>query len=198
MSEADATDAAAMAVLPLTRPIRVDGLPSSGREVKVEASPVECAAVALDFGLPGIAGLVGRFRLLPQRGRVLVTGEVEARLTQSCVVTLEPFDAQVREPVDLVFAEIKPVPSATPARPRQRPTQSEPLEVDVSGEDPPEPIVEGQIDLGALTLEFLALGLDPHPRKPDVDFGSDAKSLAGGQVSPFAALGALRKPDDPA
>ena len=36
--------------------------------------------------------------------------------------------------------------------------------------EPPDEIVNGQIDLGALTAEFLALGLDPYPRKPGVDF----------------------------
>ena len=36
--------------------------------------------------------------------------------------------------------------------------------------EPPDEIVNGQIDLGALTAEFLVLGLDPYPRKPGVDF----------------------------
>ena len=33
--------------------------------------------------------------------------------------------------------------------------------------DPPDEIVNGRIDLGRVTAEFLALGLDPFPRKPD-------------------------------
>ena len=37
-------------------------------------------------------------------------------------------------------------------------------------EDPPEPIVNGAIDLGALAAEFLMLGLDPYPRKPGAVF----------------------------
>ena len=36
--------------------------------------------------------------------------------------------------------------------------------------EPPDEIVNGQIDLGAITAEFLVLGLDPYPRKPGVDF----------------------------
>ncbi len=36
------------------------------------------------------------------------------------------------------------------------------------GEDPPDPIIDGKIDLGALAAEFFALGLDPYPRKPGV------------------------------
>ena len=36
--------------------------------------------------------------------------------------------------------------------------------------EPPDEIVNGKIDLGAVAAEFLALGLDPYPRKPGVDF----------------------------
>ncbi len=36
--------------------------------------------------------------------------------------------------------------------------------------DPPEPIVNGFIDLGQLAAEFLVLGLDPYPRKPGAEF----------------------------
>jgi hypothetical protein len=36
--------------------------------------------------------------------------------------------------------------------------------------DPPDPIIDGTIDVGALVAEFLALGLDPYPKKPGVEF----------------------------
>ena len=32
-------------------------------------------------------------------------------------------------------------------------------------EDAPDPIVDGKVDLGALAAEFIALALDPYPRK---------------------------------
>ena len=50
--------------------------------------------------------------------------------------------------------------------------------------------MNGQIDLGALTAEFLALGLDPYPRKPGVDFSY--QDPADEKDSPFAALGKLK------
>ena len=46
----------------------------------------------------------------------------------------------------------------------------------LDGADPPDEIGNGRIDLGALTAEFLALGLDPYPRKPGVSFGESAPS----------------------
>ena len=58
-------------------------------------------------------------------------------------------------------------------------------------EDAPEPLVDGRIDLGAIAIEFLMLGIDPYPRKPGVAF-EPPKSDSDG-AHPFAALAALRK-----
>ena len=41
---------------------------------------------------------------------------------------------------------------------------------DAEDADIPDPLVGGRIDFGALTAEFLALGLDPYPRKPGIAF----------------------------
>ena len=58
------------------------------------------------------------------------------------------------------------------------------------GYEPPDEIAGGHVDLGALTAEFLALGLDPYPRKPGVDFNFEDGSTK--PDSPFAALGRLK------
>ena len=58
---------------------------------------------------------------------------------------------------------------------------------------PPDPIIGGQIDLGALVAEFLALGLDPHPRKPGVEFEKPRNPADEDNVeSPFSKLQALK------
>jgi uncharacterized metal-binding protein YceD (DUF177 family) len=164
---------------PLSRPVDVMNIPPRGQEVHVEASAEECAALAQDFGLPGIRRLSGDFKLASSAKGVHVTGTVKASISQICVVTLEPFDSDIEEEVEVDFAE----PSGMPAEP---PT-------DINEYEPPDEIVNGQIDLGALTSEFLALGLDPYPRKPGVDF--DYRDPADAKDSPFAALGKL-KPEE--
>ena len=58
------------------------------------------------------------------------------------------------------------------------------IEVLLNEEEPPEPIVDGTIDLGGVTLEFLALALDPYPRKPGVEFTEPAPETPAGV--PFA------------
>ena len=133
-------------------------------------------------------------------GGLRVEGELRADLRQICVVTLEEFDVTIVEPIDVAFApERKPRPPAEPSRRTRRPAEPEEPEpsshfVDLEG-DEPDPLIDGRIDLGAIVAEFLALAIDPYPRKPGASFaaappeGDDAPPR-----SPFAGLGdALRK-----
>jgi len=167
---------------PFSRRVRVDALPAGGLSQTIEASPDERAALAALNRLPAIASLTASFTVRRSgRGGARVTGEVHAELTQVCVVSLEPFAASVDEPIDVRFA---PGEAAETAR---RVKDDEAETVEVGGEDPPDPIVDGKIDLGALAAEFFALGLDPYPRKPGVAF-DPPQDAQGGEESPFAAL----------
>ncbi len=161
---------------PLSRLVDVTNIPPQGTRTAVEANAEECAALARDFKLPAIHALAGEYRLTSSAKGIHVTGWVKARIEQTCVVTLDPFESEIDEEVDVDFAE----PSGMPAEP---PTEMHEYE-------PPDEIVNGYVDLGALTAEFLALGLDPYPRKPGVDFdykGDDKPE------SPFAALQKLKR-----
>jgi uncharacterized metal-binding protein YceD (DUF177 family) len=157
--------------LPLSRPIRVADLPAEGMDVTVETTPEEREALARDLKLPAVHAVTGTFHLSGTRSRVRVSGHVDATVSQICVVTLDPFESDLHEDVDVAFA----APSG-PSAPQ--------------GEDPPDEIVDGTIDLGALTAEFLVLGLDPYPRKPGVDFAHEGGNER--PKSPFAALGRLK------
>ena len=171
---------------PFSRPFRVDALPAEGQFQTIEAGPEERAALAALNRLPAIASLTATFAARRSgRGGVHVTGDVLAEVTQVCVVSLEPFAATVDEPVDVRFA---PAEAAEAAR---RVKEDDAALVELGGEDPPDPIVDGRIDLGALAAEFLALGLDPYPRKPGVAF--TRLEPQDGADSPFAALGKLAK-----
>ena len=153
---------------PLSRVVNVERLPKDRAEVTVEASPEECAALAREFGIPAIRDLVGRFRLAGSPARLQVGGTVEAMVTQVCTVSLEPFEAPVGEAVEVAFTSQDMLAG----------TDAEDVEL-------PDPIVNGRIDFGALTAEFLALGLDPYPRKPGISFEPVA---AGEEEKPLASL----------
>ena len=172
---------------PFSRQVKVDALPADGLSQTIAASPDERAALAALNHLPAIASLTATFTARRSgRGGARVTGEVHAEVTQLCVVSLEPFPATVDEPVDVRFAPEET--AETVRRTKERDTEL----VEVGGEDPPDPIVDGKIDLGALAAEFFALGLDPYPRKPGVAFDRP-EDAQGGQESPFAGLAEPKK-----
>ena len=166
---------------PLSRVVRIDALPKDGQTVTIEASPAEREALAKLYDLPAIAALTATLRVEPAgRGGAHVTGAVRGELTQICVVTLEPFETAVEEAIDVRFARAAEEESA-------RRAAHEIVTLSLADEDDSDPVVDGKIDLGALAAEFFALGLDPYPRKPGVEFVAPAEQAAA--VSPFAILG---------
>lgn len=181
---------------PLSRIVMVDRLRVDiVTEMTVTADADERAALAEINGLERVDRLEGRFRIARQAGGVQVTGEVEAEVVQTCVVSLEPFPAVVREPVDVRFAPEAEVDALEAAAARR---SGDGLEDVADLADVPDPIIDGRIDIGVLTAEFLSLGLDPHPRKPGAVFAAETdaeESEAASKVSPFAALrGRAAKP----
>jgi hypothetical protein len=188
-----------------SRPLGVGEVPSEGLDLTVSATEAERQAIAAEHGLEGLAKLEGSFRVVPRgKGGLAVTGEMRARVTQICVVTLDPFDSEIVEPIDVKFAPATvPAEAGMPAgiasRRRRRgarlegPAAAAVPAVEWEGEDPPDPIVDGRIDLGTLAAEFLALALDPYPRKPGVEFEEpEAVADDPGGESPFSKLQALK------
>ncbi len=185
--------------LAFSRPLQVEDIPPEGLDLTISATETERSAIAIEDGLENLAKLEASLHVSPWRGDGLaVTGELHARITQICVVTLEPFDSELVEPIDVKFA---PVPASAEPSPRlakdapnrrRRPPPEVPRAqvVELDGEDPPDPLIDGRVDLGALVAEFLALGLDPYPRKPGVEF--EATPVSGSAESPFAKLQALK------
>ena len=167
---------------PFARPVRVESIPREGLEQTIEASQAERAALAKRDGLPAIGRLAAEFSLRRVgRGMIRVRGEVHAAATQTCVVSLEPFDVTLDEPVDVRFA----APAGESVGGRAPPTTAAESYA-VGDEEAPDPIIDGKIDLGALAAEFMILALDPYPRKPGVEFAPPAAKDA--RDSPMAKL----------
>jgi hypothetical protein len=102
-------------------------------------------------------------------------------------------ETEIVEAVDVVYEPPKPE-AAAPVRAKDE--DSEAVEVSISSdeEDPPEPLVDGVADLGVLATEFLILGIDPYPRKPEAAF--EAPEIDTAESKPFAALAKLKRGDD--
>jgi uncharacterized metal-binding protein YceD (DUF177 family) len=168
---------------PWSVPVAVADIPDTGRRIDLTADDATRLAVAKVAGVAALPRLEASFELMRQgHDGLRVAGRVVASVTQHCVVTLEPIESEIDENVDVVFA---PQADAVPEK-----TAGSVLNA-ADAEEPPEPLRDGTVDLGALAIEFLILGIDPYPRKPGVVF---AAPPAGDPAShPFAALAALKK-----
>jgi hypothetical protein len=162
-----------------SRVLAVDTVPDTGLEIAVRASEAECAALAQASGLAAILDFEANFDVRKQsRTRFQVVGRLCARVMQTCIVSLEAFETLIHADIDVDFAP----PSAAAA------LASKPVAF-LGGEEPPDPIVDGKIDLGALAAEFLILNLDDYPRKPGAAFEGAAAGVDSPEAqSPFAVL----------
>jgi Large ribosomal RNA subunit accumulation protein YceD len=170
---------------PWSVPIVVEQIPDTGLHRDIEASAAAREAMAELGGLREILSASASLDVTPKSGgRVHVEGRIRARIGQTCVVTLDPIESEIDEPIDLIFAPPEQIPEMAAL-------VDEAAESDVEIPDPPEPIVNGVIDLGRLATDALFLGVDPYPRKPDAVFEVPVVP-PDPEDHPFAALKALQ------
>jgi uncharacterized metal-binding protein YceD (DUF177 family) len=166
-----------------SRLIAVDRVPPEGLIEKIEANEDERSSLARRFGLLAIRELTAVLELAPwRRGGIKVMGRFDSRVEQTCVVTLDPFEARISEDMTRYFLG-QNAPGPTPVV----------HSVESLGEDEPDVISGNSIDLGELVAESLGLALDPYPRKPGVEFSASAVEDTGNLARhPFAALQSLK------
>lgn len=168
-------------------PVTINDIPEVGRHFDLAADADARARLAKLAELRGLPRLQANFDVSRQGNGLHVAGRVSATVGQTCVVTLEPIENEIEESVDLLF-----MPAADAGG---KPTKAR--------MEPPEPLVGGVVDLGAVATEFLLLGIDPYPRKAGAQFapaelGNRAQNQAQNRANeaaahPFAALAGLKK-----
>jgi uncharacterized metal-binding protein YceD (DUF177 family) len=170
---------------PWSIPVVVAQIPDTGLHRGFEASPATRAAMADVAGLREVLSAQASLDVTPKGGgRVHVTGRVQARIGQTCVVSLDPIENDIDEAIDLIFAPPEQIPEMAAL-------VDEAAESDSEIPDPPEPIENGMIDLGRVATDALFLAVDPYPRKPDAVF-EPLVVAEDPEDHPFAALKALQ------
>ena len=176
---------------PWSVPLAVAQIPDTGLHRDIEAGPATRQAMADVADLREILSANASLDVTPKGGgRFQVVGRVWGRVGQTCVVTLDPIENDIDEPIDLIFAPPEQIPALSDL-------VDEAGESDAEIPDPPEPIEHGMIDLGRLATDALFLGVDPYPRKPDAVF-EPPMVAEDPEDHPFAALKALRVEPKPA
>jgi hypothetical protein len=165
--------------------IAVEQIPDTGLHRDLQADAAARDGMAELAGLREILSASASLDVTPSGGgRFHVVGRVQARIGQTCVVTLDPIENDIDEPIDLIFAPPDQIPELADL-------VDDAAESDAEVPDPPEPIENGMIDLGRLATDALFLAIDPYPRKPDAVF-EPLVAAADPEDHPFAALKALQ------
>lgn len=167
-----------------SRIFAVDDLPEDGREVHLQAKPLEREALARRFGILRLDSVLADARLERAESAVRVSGRVEADVVQTCVVSLEPVATHIAENFVVLFER----PDA--------PGLAERVHLIDPDEEDLEVLASSAIDVGEVVAEQLALALPPYPRKPGAEFRAYSTDRGGEKraekpVAPFSGLDKL-------
>lgn len=172
---------------PVSFPVSVTRLPAKGMPVHIAADGEQRAALAAAHDLQAVGSFEADLLVRAwKRDGVRIEGTISADVVQTCVVTLEPLPAHIEAPVSALF-----VPEGSPLARADRAGGE--IVVDAEAEDLPETFTGGRIDAGALAEEFLALSLDPYPRKPGVEIETNQGNGPEGEEAAGPLSEALRK-----
>ena len=164
--------------LPYSEPLRLHQIGAGvQRRLTPDAEAMKRIARALDLQV--LDAFEADINLVPTVSGWRLDGRVTADAVQTCGLTLEPLPVDVDRRFSIQLVEAKP-------------EETDEIEVTLDEEDA-DVIEDGKIDLGQYAIEQLVLSLDPFPRKPGAEFVQPEEPA---EISPFAALKALKSQDD--
>ena len=166
-----------------SRAVTLEEIGREGLHKDLEASAEECMALAPRLGLLAIRSVSAKLDIRKSKDGsvVTVTGRLAAKVTQECIVTLEPVEAEVSTELSERFV-------------RQEKIESEAI-IEVEDEKYYDEIIEGDsIDIGEMVSQCLPLELEPYPRKEGVEFELSESDLnPEGVIGPFTELAGLKR-----
>ena len=173
------------AEIPFSYPVKVGHVSANPVTVKVSANAKELAGLASLWRVESVSSVESELQIARwKKDGVRIRGHVDAELTQSCVVSLEPVVAKISEDIDRIF-----VPEGSKLARLVLDERGE-MVLDPEGDDIPETFAGDTIDAGEVVAETVALVIDPYPRKPGLEFAGHIESTEKDdkKPSPFAVL----------
>jgi len=169
-----------------SRPLALDQvIDGQALHMSVEANADERSALAARLKLPAVNALTAELAISKWRGSgIAMSGQLSANVTQTCVITLEPFEEGVSGTIEAHFLPPRLI----------EPQEEEDVLLEAEDEVI-EPLPESSIDVGELVTQHLSLALDPHPKKPGAEFTNGASDEPGVSPNPFSVLKGLVDPD---
>lgn len=171
---------------PWSYPVRLAEIDRGPQTLDLAPDHHTRARIAKVVGVDALNSLDAKVTLKPWLDGAELAGRITANVTQICGITLDPFQS----PIETTFT-VRVLPAGSKNAPGP---ETHELVVDPDAEDPPEVLEGDVVDVGTHVLEYLALEVDPFPRKPGAVFESPEPPVV---ISPFAALAALKGKDEP-
>ena len=171
---------------PFSYMVKVGHVSANPVEVTISADAAERAGLAKLWSILEVKALSATFEIRRwKRDGVRLKGRVTADVVQACVVTLEPVESHIDEPVEVVF-----VPEGSKLARQPAASESGEMLLDPDGPDAPEIFTGDSIDAGEVAAEHVALAIDPYPRKASAAFAGHIESTDKDdrKPSPFAVL----------
>ncbi len=165
-------------------PLKLEDMSSSTQKYKLKANKQELEYITEIMKVPAVKSFAAEInvKLLKKEHMVEVNGFVDADIEQISVISLENFVKAYHSDFTLRFDT--------------KLTPKELREMDFEYEDDVLDILDnGQIDLGSIAMEHLALVLDDFPRKEGEEFSfrSEFDEETTETDNPFAVLKKLKK-----
>lgn len=176
-----------------SRIVNTDEQVGKKNKIEIEANEKECTALAERFELIAINSLKATLTITTAgNGEVTLRGPMHADIIQRCVATLEPVPEIVEDEVEVLFSP-HISEDDLPSNPDDLDDLSE--EELMALLDQPEPLVDGKIDVGEVVSQFLAVAMDPYPRKDGAKVADVVKSEDDEEErpNPFAKLAGLKE-----
>ena len=174
----------------LSRCVDITKLTEDGARLVLEATKTECDALSIRLGLPVLHSLSANNQIFKEKKEngvwiKRVSASYSCELEQICVISLEPFKVKLSDTFEVLFL------SSSNGKTLEDFVQ------DSSGEDIYEPIMGSELDVGELVAQYLALAIDPYPKRPGASLAVKTNSVVEDRSeersdNPFAILGQLK------
>lgn len=165
-------------------PIVVNELSMQEKRVNLKANEDELKFIAEVLKIPEAKSFQSVIMLKHDKksSRLNVWGEVHAELVLQSVISLENFDRKYDTSFELLYDTKATLKSLK--------------EMDFDFDDEiPDIVIDGQIDLGEISIEQIALLMDDYPKNDGEEFKvySEFDSEENAQKNPFEMLKSLKK-----
>lgn len=163
-------------------PLKIDELGQGEQNYKLSADKEQLKTLTEIFNIPAVNSFSADMKLKFQKkkGILTITGRVEANLELISVISLEHFNKDYTTDFSLLYD--------TNAKYEDIYLDDEDINLDL-----PDIVINGQIDLGDIAIEQLALVMEDHPRMAGESFEAIIEGNEPVKNNPFAVLEKLKK-----